>query len=120
MTTTNFRQALNNMESIKLHTALDEAYGWAIKSKGRYAGYALTYLYDIPTAIEEYGERGLKMQLEYLLSNLIGWKGDIAKKSKAAIKEYATARYNINREPIIEECTEGCTTYSTHCEYNHS
>ena len=27
---------------------------------------------------------------------------------------------NINREPIIEECTEGCTTYSKHCEYNHS
>ena len=27
---------------------------------------------------------------------------------------------NINREPIIEECTEGCTTYSTYCEYNHN
>mgnify|MGYP003139428268 CR=1 FL=1 len=26
----------------------------------------------------------------------------------------------IYREFIIEECTEGCTTYSTYCEYNHN
>jgi len=73
--------------SIELSEALREAERWAKKSKSQYAGYALTYIYNIPTAIEDYGTKGLKAQLNYVLSNLMGWRGDIARKSKATMKE---------------------------------
>ena len=76
------------IKSFELGEALIEAELWAKKSKGQYAGYVLTYIYGIPKAIEEYGGEGLQFQLEYVLANLTGWRGDKAKESKAIIKKY--------------------------------
>ena len=75
--------------SNELTGALDEVEKWAGQSKSDYAPYALTYIHAIPNAIEEYGGQGLRVQLNYVLANLNGWRGETAKESKAIIKKYA-------------------------------
>ena len=78
------------IKSDELNGALNEVEKWAGQSKSSYAPYALTYIYAIPNAIEEYGGEGLQSQLEYVLANLNGWRGETAKESKAVIKKYAS------------------------------
>ena len=77
------------IKSDELNVALDEVEKWAGQSKSYYAPYALTYIHAIPNAIEEYGGEGLQTQLNYVLANLNGWRGETAKESKAIIKKYA-------------------------------
>ena len=77
------------IKSDELNVALDEVEKWAGQSKSSYAPYALTYIHAIPNAIEEYGGEGLQTQLNYVLANLNGWRGETAKESKAIIKKYA-------------------------------
>ena len=74
--------------SNELNKALNEVEKWAEQSNSTYAPYALTYINAIPLAIAEYGEHGLQSQLNYVLANLNGWRGEKAKESKAIIKEY--------------------------------
>ena len=81
--------AKNNIaDNRELGKAVGEAEEWAKESKGQYAGYALTYINAIPRAINYYGEKGLKVQLNYVLANLAGWRGDTARESKNIIQEY--------------------------------
>ena len=77
------------IKSNELNGALNEVEKWAGQSKSYYAPYALTYIHAIPNAIEEYGGEGLQSQLNYVLANLNGWRGETAKESKAIIKKYA-------------------------------
>ena len=51
--------------------------------------YALTYLKAIDTAIEQYGEEGLKVQLLYCLSNMQSWRGSVARDVKKVFKKYS-------------------------------
>ena len=80
------------IKSDELNVALDEVEKWARQSKSYYAPYALTYIHAIPNAIAEYGGHGLQSQLNYVLANLNGWRGETAKESKAVIKKYAKER----------------------------
>ena len=77
------------IKSDELNGALNEVEKWAAQSKSDYAPYALTYIHNIPLAIAEYGGEGLKSQLNYVLANLNGWRGEKAKESKTVIKKYA-------------------------------
>ena len=76
------------IKSNELNGALNEVEKWAGQSKSYYAPYALTYIHAIPNAIAEYGGEGLQSQLNYVLANLNGWRGETAKESKAIIKKY--------------------------------
>ena len=55
--------------------------------------YAQTYLRAIPQAIEEGAELstaqdGLRVQLLYVLSNMSGWRGPVAREVKSVMKKY--------------------------------
>ena len=80
------------IKSDELNGALNEVEKWAGQSKSYLAPYALTYIHAIPNAIAEYGGHGLQSQLNYVLANLNGWRGETAKESKAVIKKYAKER----------------------------
>ena len=74
--------------------AIKEMKQWALLSKSSNAKYCLSYLEAIPRVIdlaESYNKtaiEGLKIQIEYALSNATGWKGEIAKEAKAVLRKW--------------------------------
>jgi hypothetical protein len=50
--------------------------------------YAQAYLTDISGAIENGGTYGLKIQLEYVLSNASNWRGSQATEVKSYIRQW--------------------------------
>ena len=77
------------IKSDELNGALKEVEQWAKGAKSYLAPYALTYIHALPMVIAELGEHGLQTQLNYVLANLNGWRGETAKESKVIIKKYA-------------------------------
>jgi len=73
-----------------LHGALMHArlYARCNLSKGDLA-YAITYIDAIPLAFDEYGRKGIGVQLLYVLNNLGVWRGDEARAAKLVMKKYA-------------------------------
>jgi hypothetical protein len=59
-----------------------------MEANGGFADYAKTYAEHSWQAFEEDGHRGLQMQIPYVLSNLQGWKGDLARKIKLDLKKF--------------------------------
>lgn len=57
------------------------------KATGSNARYAKTYADAAEMAYYDYGFKGLKAQVAYVLSNLGGWRGDEAKKVKAELRK---------------------------------
>lgn len=57
------------------------------KATGSYARYAKTYADAAEMAYYDYGFKGLKAQVAYVLSNLGGWRGDEAKQVKAELRK---------------------------------
>lgn len=49
---------------------------------------ARAYLDNVEEAWQQYGERGLKDQILYVLVNLSGWRGPEARECKAILKDY--------------------------------
>lgn len=70
-------------KAVKIYNALK-----AVKENAKNE-YALSYLNAIPQAIREGGEKGLKIQILYLLNNLPSWRGELARESKLILKKYA-------------------------------
>jgi hypothetical protein len=54
--------------------------------------YAQAYLQNLPDAIDQGGTSGLCVQLLYVLDNAKDWKGDDAKKVKAAVRKWVKER----------------------------
>ena len=50
--------------------------------------YAQAYLQAIPDAIEGFGSEGFETQILYALSNMATWRGDIARETKAFMKQW--------------------------------
>ena len=57
------------------------------KATGSNARYAKTYADAAEMAYYDYGFKGLKTQVAYVLSNLGGWRGDEAKQVKAELRK---------------------------------
>tara|TARA_R110002020_G_scaffold153171_26_gene332508 strand:- start:1307 stop:1555 length:249 start_codon:yes stop_codon:yes gene_type:complete len=55
---------------------------------GKFAPYAKNYAEHSWLAYMEDGNRGLEMQIPYVLSNLQGWRGDLARSTKAELKTF--------------------------------
>ena len=55
---------------------------------GKFAPYAKTYAENSWLALSEDGDRGLEMQIPYVLANLQGWRGDLARSTKAELKTF--------------------------------
>tara|TARA_R110000751_G_scaffold73678_3_gene148955 strand:- start:3682 stop:3930 length:249 start_codon:yes stop_codon:yes gene_type:complete len=58
------------------------------EATGGFADYAKTYAMASIEAYYMYGDRGLQMQIPYVLSNLQHWRGDLAKSTKAELKKF--------------------------------
>ena len=56
------------------------------KATGSNARYAKTYADAAEIAYYDYGFKGLKTQVAYVLSNLSGWRGDEAREVKAELR----------------------------------
>ena len=52
------------------------------------APFARTYARHTMQAYWEYGEKGISMQIPYVLVNLQHWRGELAKQTKAHLKSY--------------------------------
>jgi len=80
--------------SMTYEEALLEARKWAagLKDRSVIAAAAYEYILALPVAVEEARMMGLPpeegelSQLRYILVNLGGWRGDIAREAKKAIK----------------------------------
>lgn len=57
------------------------------KATGSNARYAKNYAREAENAYYQYGMKGLKVQVAYVLSNLGGWRGDEAKEVKAELRK---------------------------------
>ena len=57
------------------------------KATGPNARYAKTYAINAENSYYDYGFRGLKAQVAYVLSNLGGWRGDEGKQVKAELRK---------------------------------
>ena len=57
------------------------------KATGSNARYAKNYAREAKNAYYQYGMKGLKVQVAYVLSNLGGWRGDEAKEVKAELRK---------------------------------
>ena len=57
-------------------------------ASGVHSDIAKTYAYHTMQVYHEYGEKGVKMQIPYILSNLQNWRGELAKQTKAHLKSY--------------------------------
>ncbi len=57
-------------------------------ASGEYAEYAKTYAASSIEAYVVYGDEGLEHQIPYVLSNLEGWRGDLAKATIAELKTF--------------------------------
>ena len=64
-----------------MQTVIDHA-------SGRYADYAKTYAEASLEAFVRYGNEGLEHQIPYVLANLSGWRGELARETKAALKKF--------------------------------
>ena len=51
--------------------------------------YALAYLQSMAQAEAEGGEHGKKVQVMYAVSNMAGWRGDVAREVKKVLRAYA-------------------------------
>ena len=58
------------------------------EAKGGFADYAKTYAMASIEAYYMYGDRGLQMQIPYVLANLQHWRGDLARDTKAELKKF--------------------------------
>lgn len=56
--------------------------------KGKHKDYAKTYAYASMEAYVMYGDEGLEMQIPYVLANLQGWRGELARSTKAELKTF--------------------------------
>ena len=54
--------------------------------------YAQTYLRALPLASEEYGKKGVIIQLLYALNNMGAWRGESAKATKATLRGFCKAQ----------------------------
>lgn len=54
--------------------------------------YAQTYLRALPLAAEEYGKKGVVVQLLYALSNMASWRGETARAVKATLRTFCKAQ----------------------------
>ena len=50
---------------------------------------AQSYLNALPLAVAEYGTDGFKVQLRYILNNMSGWRGPVARECKAVMKRHS-------------------------------
>tara|TARA_Y100000004_G_C8608423_1_gene283640 strand:+ start:119 stop:370 length:252 start_codon:yes stop_codon:yes gene_type:complete len=57
-------------------------------ASGEFAEYAKTYAASSIEAYVVYGNEGLEQQIPYVLANLDGWRGDLAKATKAELKTF--------------------------------
>ncbi len=55
---------------------------------GKYSEYAKTYAEASFEAFVIYADDGLRMQIPYVLANLQNWRGEEARFTKSALKEY--------------------------------
>ena len=55
---------------------------------GGFADYAKTYARASMEAYMVYGDEGLETQIPYVLANLQGWRGELARKTKAELKTF--------------------------------
>ena len=51
--------------------------------------YAQTYLQALPLSREEYGLKGVGVQLLYCLNNMSTWRGETARTTKLILKKWA-------------------------------
>ena len=56
--------------------------------KGQFKDYAITYANASMEAYMMFGNEGLEMQIPYVLANLQGWRGDLARSTKAELKTF--------------------------------
>jgi hypothetical protein len=66
--------------------AVREALKWATTSPA--GNSAVNYLKEMDLAYFQYGVEGIQTQILYAMNNLTGWRGDIARASKATMKRY--------------------------------
>lgn len=50
--------------------------------------FAQSYLDAIPQSIDEYGKKGLRVQLLYILENCRSWKGEQAREVKKFVRKW--------------------------------
>ena len=55
---------------------------------GKFADYAKTYAHASVEAYTHYGDEGLEHQIPYVLANLQGWRGELARNTKAELKTF--------------------------------
>jgi len=58
------------------------------EAKGKFAPFAKTYAHASFNALLEHGEKGLQVQIPYVLCNLQGWRGDLARDTKQKLKKF--------------------------------
>jgi hypothetical protein len=68
----------------KLKRALDTA---KINCKN---SIAIAYIDAMDEVIRLYGDKGINIQLLYILNNLTGWRGELARETKIILKSYIT------------------------------
>ena len=54
--------------------------------------YAQTYLRALPQSAQEYGAKGVVVQLLYALSNMSTWRGETARAVKATLKAFCKSQ----------------------------
>ena len=54
--------------------------------------YAQAYLEALPIAAEEYGAKGILVQLLYALNNMSTWRGETARATKATLRAFVAQR----------------------------
>ena len=84
----------NVLGTLEANKALHHAYQWASSkaSKSVYANAAKVYIEGIAINREyepNNPDRADRHQLTYILSNLTYWRGDHAKESRKALKDYS-------------------------------
>jgi len=50
---------------------------------------AQEYLNALPLAVTEYGTKGFKSQLLYILNNMATWRGPVAREVKVVLRKYS-------------------------------
>jgi len=58
------------------------------RAEGKFSEYAKTYAKATYEAFVIFSDDGLRMQIPYVLANLQNWRGEEARFTKSALKEY--------------------------------
>ena len=75
-------------EHESLNADLTKAEAWCKTQKKVHPQIALSYIHSIGTVNLLEGRDGIRRQLAYVLSNLGGWRGEEARQTKQALKEF--------------------------------